>query len=83
MKRKCPICGKEMEEWRDVLDGWCLMEEYFGCPDKCYVNYYYTGVTEVTVGNKTLIWNHRTPFERVERIQKIIDRLIDRIKETK
>jgi len=36
--------------YRDVLDGWCLMEEEYECPSKHYRYFYATGYTSIFVG---------------------------------
>lgn len=47
---KCPVCEKELKcTYRDVLDGWCLMESEWQCPDGHYSMYYATGMYIVTV----------------------------------
>lgn len=79
-RANCPVCGIPMRYYDDVLDGHCLIEESENCETGHYSYHYITGVTEVMVGNKYLVWNRHTPFVETERINKIIDRMIEKYK---
>ena len=79
----CPICGKEMTEYTDTLDGWCLMEQSYQCPDMCYENNYCTGVTEIYVKGELFFWSYTTPRNEVEAIEKQIEIAIKKALEVK
>lgn len=65
-----------METWHDTLDGWCLLEDYYGCSNHCYSYYYYTGTTEIQVKGKLFSYYHTTSQEEKNKIQKRADRAV-------
>jgi len=78
--RKCPICGLELKGYSDVLDGWLLMEDVYSCEKGHYSYEYHTGYYEIRVGQLSVSWNHNTLFEKVERCEKVADKLVERYK---
>lgn len=76
----CPICNSEMENIRDVLDGWCLIEDYHYCPNKCYSHQYWAGNTSICVREKEFCFYYTYPSDKQERLFKIIKRLVEREK---
>lgn len=79
-KNPCPICGKDMDCYRDKLDGHILMEESNVCFEGHYAYEFLTGVYSVRVGELTLTWNYNTPFKEIERYGRAIDKLVERYK---
>ena len=47
----CPICNREMKHEKDTLDGWCLCEEYYTCPQGHYSSEYSYGYYRTFVGH--------------------------------
>jgi len=72
-KPKCPLCGKEMETWRDTLDGGCLLEEGERCSDGHYSESYNTGTTEFLVMGRLWAYYHTAAYEEKEKIGKQVD----------
>ena len=70
-----------METWHDSLDGFFLLEDYMGCLDGCYSNYYYTGTTEITIKGKKFSYYHTTPAKEREEIEKAADDYLKSIKQ--
>lgn len=80
IKDKCPICKKEMDNYRDMLDGHILMEESDVCLEGHYSYEYLQGVTQIRVGGISLWYNYMTPLGKITKIHNMIDRLVERYK---
>jgi len=77
----CPVCNKEMDHYQEVLDGWCLMEESYNCPDKHYGYQYVTGYISEYIGDKeffTDCYNYES-LNLMERVDIKIQRLLLRL----
>ena len=68
---KCPICKKEMKEWHDTLDGWCVMEDGHSCPSGHYMYMYATGTTEIVIGNKSFGYYYTASKNKIRFIEWI------------
>ena len=79
LDKNCPICGKKLEKWHDSLDGWCLLEDYVGCPDGHYSHYYFTGTTEITIADKVFSYYHTARFEEKTKIETEADQYLKSI----
>jgi hypothetical protein len=80
IKEKCPICKKEMDCYKDIMDGHILMEESEVCLEGHYSYEYLQGVTQIRVGEISLWYNYLTPIQEIPRIHILADRLVIRYK---
>lgn len=62
---KCPVCDTELIlDYRDTLDGWCLMEEAEHCPKCGYAVEYHHGHGAETIGDDVIEWHHDDTLEQ-------------------